>query len=123
MAARACASLVVHLARTAGCSLLLPGDRRASEVDSDLRSWAPLHARLALVQPEDGAPAAGRVERAGAVFWVAAGASGPPAGIARAAAAVRYLVTPEPVAGSRVEFTVAGCAVQRIGRGAVRSAA
>ncbi len=124
MAARACASLVVHLARTgSGCSLLLPGDRRAAEVDSELRAWPPLHARLALVEPEDGAPAAARVERAGAVFWVAAGAAAPPAGIARAAAAVRYLVTPEPVAGTRVEFTVAGCAVQRMGRGAARRAA
>jgi uncharacterized protein (DUF58 family) len=123
MAARACASLVVHFARASGgCSLLLPGDRRAAEVDSDLRAWAPLHARLALVQPEDGAPAAGRVERAGAVFWVAAGASAPPTGIARAAAAVRYLVTPAPVPGGRVEFTVAGCSVQRMGRAARRAA-
>jgi uncharacterized protein (DUF58 family) len=124
MAARACASLVVHLARSSrGCSLLLPGDRRAADVDPDLRSWPPLHARLALVQPDDGAPAAGRVERAGAVFWVAAGSAAPPAGIARAAAAVRYLVTPEVVTGTRVEFMVAGCAVQRMGRGSVRSAA
>jgi uncharacterized protein (DUF58 family) len=123
MAVRAAASLVVHLARHGGCSLLLPGDRRAGEVDSDLRSWPPLHARLALVQPEDGPPVAGRVERAGAVFWVAAGAAAPPTGIARAAAAVRYLVTPAPVPEGRVEFTVAGCSVQRMGRGANRSAA
>jgi hypothetical protein len=123
MAARAAASLVVHLSRKGGCSLLLPGDRRPAEVDSDLRSWPPLHARLALVQAQDGAPVAGRLERAGAVFWVAAGAAAPPPGIARAAAAVRYLVTPAPVPEGRVEFTVAGCSVQRIGRGAARSAA
>jgi uncharacterized protein (DUF58 family) len=123
MAARAAASLVVHLARHGGCSVLLPGDRRATEVDSDLRSWPALHARLALVEAEDGAPMAGRVERAGAVFWVAAGAAAPPQGIARAAAAVRYLVTPAPVGAGRVEFTVAGCSVQRMGRGAARSAA
>ena len=123
MAARAAASLTVHLARIGGCSLLLPGDRRASEVEPDLRSWPPLHARLALIQPEDGPPLAARVERAGAVFWVAAGVSAPPAGIARAAAAVRYLVTPAPLTGARTEFAVAGCVVQRLDRRGTRSAA
>jgi uncharacterized protein (DUF58 family) len=122
MAVRAAASLTVHLAQTGGCALLLPGDRRVVEVDSDLRAWPPLHARLALIEPEDGPPLAARVERAGAVFWVAAGASSAPPGIARAAAAVRYLVTPAPMSEGRVEFTVAGCSVIRLGR-AARSAA
>jgi uncharacterized protein (DUF58 family) len=123
MAARAAASLVVHLARAGGCSLLLPGDRRATEVEPDLRAWPSLHARLALIAPEDGPPLASRVERSGAVFWVAAGASSPPPGIARAAAAVRYLVTPAPVAEGRSAFSVAGCAVQRLDRRGARSAA
>jgi uncharacterized protein (DUF58 family) len=122
MAVRAAASLTVHLARTGGCSLLLPGDRRVTDVDSDLRAWAPLHARLALIEPEDGPPLAARVERAGAVFWVTAGAAAPPPGIARAAAAVRYLVTPVPVPEGSVEFTVAGCSVRRLGRPARRVA-
>ena len=120
-AVRAAASLTVHLAKAGGCSLLLPGDRRASDVEPDLRAWPPLHARLALIEPEDGPPVAARVERAGAVFWVSAGATSPP-GLSRAAAAVRYLVTPEPVGDARVEFTVAGCSVQRMDRRA-RSAA
>jgi uncharacterized protein (DUF58 family) len=115
-ALRAAASLCVHLARIAGCSLLLPGDRRASDIEPDLRSWAPLHARLALIEAGDGAPVAGRIERAGAVFWVAAGAAVPPPGIARAAAALRYLVTPAELPGQRPEFTVAGCGVHRLGR-------
>ncbi len=115
-ALRAAASLCVHLAATSGCSLLLPGDRRANDIAPDLRAWAPLHARLALVEAEDGAPVAGRIERAGAVFWVAAGATGPPPGIARAAAALRYLVTPGTVPGQRPEFIVAGCGVHRLGR-------
>jgi uncharacterized protein (DUF58 family) len=124
MALRAAASLTVHLAATVGCSLLLPGDRRASDVEPDLRSWAPLHARLALIEPDDGAPVAGRIERAGAVFWVAAGAIAPPQGIARAAAALRFLVTPGEVPGQRPEFVVAGCGVHRLGRrGAGRAAA
>jgi uncharacterized protein (DUF58 family) len=116
MALRAAASLTVHLAATAGCSLLLPGDRRAADVEPDLRSWAPLHARLALVEADDGAPATGRIERAGAVFWVAAGAVAPPPGIARAAAALRFLVTPAEVPGQTPEFVVAGCGVHRLVR-------
>jgi hypothetical protein len=92
------------------------GGRRATDIEPDLRSWAPLHARLAVVEASDGAPVAGRIERAGAVFWVAAGAAAPPAGIARAAAALRYLVTPTEVTGQRPEFTVAGCGVHRLGR-------
>jgi uncharacterized protein (DUF58 family) len=124
MALRAAASLCVHLAGVGGCSLLLPGERRAADIEPDRRSWAPLHARLALVQPEDGAPVGGRIERAGAVFWVSAGAAAPPAGIARAAAALRFLVTPTPVPGSQPEFVVAGCGVHRLGRrGAGRVAA
>jgi uncharacterized protein (DUF58 family) len=124
MALRAAASLCVHLAASAGCSLLLPGDRRAADIEPDLRSWPPLHARLALVEADDAAPVMGRIERAGAVFWVAAGAVGPPAGIARAAAALRFLVTPIPLPGQRPEFTVAGCGVHRLGRrGAGRVAA
>ena len=114
-AVRAAASLTVHLAKAGGCSLLLPGDRRSTDVEPDLRAWPPLHARLALLEPEDGAPAVARVERAGAVFWVTAGGSNPP-GLSRAAAAVRYLVTPSSPGDARVEFTVAGCSVQRMNR-------
>jgi uncharacterized protein (DUF58 family) len=116
MALRAAASLAVHMAVTAGCSILLPGDRRATDIEPDLRSWSPVHARLALIQPEDGAPVSGRIERAGAVFWVAAGATGPPQGIARAAASLRFLVTPVEMPGQRPEFVVAGCGVHRLGR-------
>jgi uncharacterized protein (DUF58 family) len=116
MALRAAASLATHLAKLNGCSLLLPGDRRANDIEPDLRSWAALHARLALVEADDGAPVAGRIERAGAVFWVAAGAIAPPAGIARAAAALRYLVTPSEIPGQKPDFTVAGCGVHRLGR-------
>jgi uncharacterized protein (DUF58 family) len=122
-ALRAAASLCVHLALTAGCSLLLPGDRRASDIEQDLRSWPPLHARLALIEPDDAAPVGGRIERAGAVFWVAAGAAAPPPGIARAAAALRFLVTPAPIPGQRPEFTVAGCGVHRLGRRGAKQAA
>lgn len=123
MALRAAASLAVHLSVEAGCSILLPGDRRATDIEHDLRSWAPVHARLALIEPEDGAPVTGRIERAGAVFWVTAGAIAPPQGIARAAAALRFLVTPLDVPGQRPEFSIAGCGVHRLGRRSAGSVA
>jgi uncharacterized protein (DUF58 family) len=107
MAVRAAASLVVHLARHGGCSLLLPGDRRAAEVDSDLRSWPPLHARLALVAPGERAGAT-RHPPGGALFWVSGNRS---ARIPRALERVagdRYLVTPGRVSAGAA-FAVAGC--------------
>ena len=123
MAVRAAASLTVHLARHGGCSLLLPGDRRPQEVDPELRHWPPLHARLALVEADDAPPISARLERSGAVFWVSPGASVAPPGLARAAAAARYIVRPASLVEGRVEFMVAGCAVQRLDRRSARSAA
>jgi uncharacterized protein (DUF58 family) len=115
-AVRAAGSLTVHLARTGGCSLLLPGDRRPTEVDPELRSWPQLHVRLALIQANDNAPFAGRLERLGAILWVTAmaGAAAPP-GLARAAAGARFLVTPEAPEGRPAAFAVAGCAGYRVG--------
>jgi uncharacterized protein (DUF58 family) len=115
-AVRAAASLAVHLARSGGCSLLLPGDRRAAEIDPELRSWPPLHVRLALVEETEVAPFAGRLERLGAIMWVtaAAGAITPP-GLARAAAGARYLVTPEVMPNRPAAFAVAGCNAYRVG--------
>ena len=122
-ALRAAASLCVHLARGGGCALLLPGDRRPADIDRDLHAWPPLHARLALVEPSHGAPVTGRLERSGAVFWVAAGAAEPPGGIARARAGVRFLVVPDPLPARTPDFGVAGCAVHRLGNGRLRRAA
>src|SRR4051794_12087265 len=48
-AVRAAGSLAVHFARRTGCSLLMPGDRRASVIEHDLLSWPNLHVRLALL--------------------------------------------------------------------------
>ena len=121
-AVRAAASLCVHLARRGGCSLILPGDRRASEIDPDLHAWPALHIRLALVEADDRAPVPARVERAGALFWVAAGAGAPPPGLARAAAAERFLVTPVPTGRAAGSFVVAGCAGRPLGRTSRRAA-
>jgi uncharacterized protein (DUF58 family) len=121
-AVRAAASLCVHLARRGGCSLILPGDRRATEIDPDLHAWPALHIRLALVEADDRAPVPGRLERAGALFWVAAGAGAPPPGLARAAAAERFLVTPVPIGPAAGSFVVAGCAGRPLGRTSRRAA-
>ncbi len=74
-AVRATASLALELARRGGCGLLLPGERRATAIDSDLLNWPAAHARLALVMggPEMRAPALGGAGgRLGPVFYVAA---------------------------------------------------
>jgi uncharacterized protein (DUF58 family) len=115
-AVRAAASLTVHLAKKGGCSLLLPGDRRATEVDPDLRSWPGLHVRLALIEAGDVAPFAGRLERSGAILWVTAAPGGePPPGLKRAAAGGRYLITPIAQPGRPALFAVAGCRAYRVG--------
>ena len=122
-AVRAAASLAVHLARRGGSALLLPGERRAVEVDRELRSWPPLHARLALIEADSAAPAAARLERTGPVFWVTASTGDPPPGIKRAAAPARYLVRPGEWNGRVPAFTVAGCGGYRVDRAGARRAA
>ena len=108
-AVRAAGSLTVHLARTGGCSLLLPGDRRPTAVESTLSSWPHLHARLAVV-PDNGRPQlAGLTGRRGDVIYVSARIrSTPPAGLGTAAGA-RLLVVPRGLPGRRAAFSVAGC--------------
>ena len=110
-AVRAAASLCLHLARTSGgCALLLPRESRAIQIDPQLRAWPDAHARLALVDAGDGAPAIARARRAESVFWVtAAAASGHRTAATALAARSAYLVTPAPVRGLRTGFTVAGC--------------
>jgi len=121
-AVRAVASLSVHLARAGGCALLLPGDRRPTELDRELRAWPALHARLALVDAGGEAPTSRGLERSGAVLWVAASASPRAPALRRAAAGNRYLVVPAKLAAGPPAFTVAGCMGYELRR-TVRSAA
>lgn len=121
-AVRATASLVVHLARRAhGCSLLLPGQRRPSDLDGELRGWPALHARLALLEASEGPPRSRRLERSGAVYWVSAGGGSLPPGVKRGGGA--FFITPVPVSGRSAAFTVAGCAGYRLGSPRERRAA
>jgi uncharacterized protein (DUF58 family) len=119
MAVRAAASLCVHLARRGGCSLFLPGDRRAADIGADLGGWPSLHARLALVEAGSGAPAARLAARRGAIFWVSPSARLPRA--LERIQAERYLVSPAAARG-RAVFTVAGCTAVALDRAARRAA-
>jgi uncharacterized protein (DUF58 family) len=118
---RAAASLCVHLARGGGCGVLLPGDRRPASLDGRLHGFSELHARLALLGPEDGGPALGGLIGADAVLWVTP-ATTPAVALAHLRARDRYVVSPSPRPRWPVEFTVAGCTGQRLERAtAVRS--
>jgi uncharacterized protein (DUF58 family) len=115
-AVRAAASLCLHLATKGGCALLLPGERRPVAIGSDLSAWPAMHARLALVEACSRPPVPARARRAGAVIWVSASGLSPRE-LQRSAGGGSWLVTPQPRQGARPEFTVAGCAGFRLGRG------
>ncbi len=120
-AVRAAASLGYALARGGGCSILLPGDRRATALEADGRGWPAVHARLALVAPGPAASALGAAA-AGAhtVYYVAA----------RRGMRARHrllrghghqrvvLVVPGRLAGRHAAFSVAGCSGYVLASGA-----
>ena len=109
-AVRACASLAVALAKSGGCSVLLPGDRRATALDPTLAGWPHLHARLALVVPGGRPSLSGVAGRSGLVVYVAGRVPGrAPQALEHAPAAGRVLVVPGAMAGRRATFSVAGC--------------
>ena len=112
-AVRAATSLCFHLARRGGCAILI-GDRATpSVVEPRLRSWADVHARLALVKAGDPPPrprqGSGRI----ATFWVTASTDAAAARTAARRLPGAYVVSPAPIGGARVAFTVAGCSGQR----------
>jgi uncharacterized protein (DUF58 family) len=123
-AVRAVASLVVALARAAGCALLLPGERRATRIERDLGLWPAAWARLALVEEGPPPPLAGLATRTGPVFYVAACE---PIRLPRAldhAPGLRVLVVPGELRGRAEILAVAGCHGYALGRvGARRPAA
>ena len=71
-AVRAAASLTVHLAKSGGCALLLPGDRRPVILEPTLGGWPHAHARLALVEGTARPSLAALAGRRGPVLYVAA---------------------------------------------------
>ncbi|MET0128823.1 MAG: DUF58 domain-containing protein [Solirubrobacterales bacterium] len=120
-AVRAACSLCWNLAQAGGCGILLPGDRRPTEVESELRGWPSVHARLALVEPVATAPALSQARRLAAVFWVTARANPALPAALRAGAAPRYLVGPSVGGRGMPALMVSGCEGRRHGaRGAAR---
>ncbi len=108
-ALRAAASLCVHLARRGGCMVLLPDDARASAVGPDLRGWPALHARLALIRAGEGARRTRRARSAPSLIHVTASTG------AQSGGGAHLRVSPVPLAGLPVTFTVAGCCCQHVG--------
>ena len=82
-AVRAAASLTVHFARRSGCSLLLPGDRRAHVIEKDLLAWPAAHVRLALLDESTGPSLVAAQNRRGLVVLRRRPADRPPAARAR----------------------------------------
>jgi uncharacterized protein (DUF58 family) len=115
MAVRAAASLCVYVARSAGgCTLLCPGERRPLRIDSDLRAWPLAHAALAVVEAGNRGPSVASARSVGAVVWVSARGGRPPRAARGSAAQIAYLVSPHPLPGYPVRFTVAGCQGQAL---------
>jgi uncharacterized protein (DUF58 family) len=113
-AVRAAGSIALELARRGGCGLLMPGERRAIEIDPDLTRWPVAHTRLALVEsPGQKAPLLRTGMRLGRVFYVAAEAPARlPQALAGHAQLPPVLVLPtgvEPRTRGTVVFEVAGC--------------
>jgi uncharacterized protein (DUF58 family) len=104
-AMRAAASLCVQLARSGGCDLIVPGERRPLPIDASLRSWPEAHVRIAVSDPNLG-PSMPQGGSGAAVLWVTAGRSLPSS--LRRLRPGSFLVTPS---GTRraAAFRVSGC--------------
>ena len=110
MAVRAAASLCLHLAPAGGCALHLPGEPRPLGVDPRLGGWPTAHARLALVEADDGPPPAARWANRGLTIRVSPLTEPPGAReLARIAAGSSHLVAPVAVPALVPAFSVAGC--------------
>jgi uncharacterized protein (DUF58 family) len=119
-ALRAAASLCVHLARSGGCELLLPGEARPHPIGAALEYWPALHVRLALVRAGTQTASSAWRGLARSIVYVTA-AREPDRGAARAGAYWR--VGPHPLPGLELAFDVAGCSAQLIEEAALRVAA
>lgn len=115
-AVRATASLARALATSGGCGVLLPGDRRPTELGETLAGWAHLHARLAMVGPSEAPSLASVGQRQGAIIFVSAQLRARlPAALGAADGAPRILVVPGRLTTRHATFAVAGCGGYVIG--------
>jgi uncharacterized protein (DUF58 family) len=115
-AVRAAASLVHMLASTGGCGVLLPGDRRPTELTGTLTGWPQIHARLALVGPAGALSLASVAQRRGPIVFVSARIRHalPPV-LGSGHGAMRVLVVPGTLGGRGSAFAVAGCSAYVLG--------
>jgi uncharacterized protein (DUF58 family) len=108
-AVRAAASLAVYFAKKTGCSLLLPGDRRAAVIEPDMATWPPLHVRLALLGEDIGPSLAAAQNRRGLVIYVSARVvDRAPRGLGRTPGGC-LMVVPGQMGARRAMLEVAGC--------------
>ncbi len=115
-AVRAAASLTVHFARRTGCSLLLPGDRRAAVIEHDLLAWPAAHVRLALLDEAAGPALSAAQNRRGLVVYVAARpVERAPRGLGRTPGGC-LVVVPGSLPNRRAVLEVAGCRAYVSGR-------
>lgn len=115
-AVRAAASLTLELARSGGCRLLLPGDRRPHDIATNLLGWPAAHARLAVIEGgrRARAPSPGAIQGTlGPLFYVVAQRlERLPVQLGAGHGRSAILVVPSglnPTALGQPAFTVAGC--------------
>jgi uncharacterized protein (DUF58 family) len=109
-AVRATASIAHALARSGGCGVLLPGDRRPADLSESLAGWPHVHARLALIGPDAGPQLAAIAARRGPIVFVSARPRlRLPQALANGHGAARVLVVPGAIGDRRAAFAVAGC--------------
>lgn len=109
-AVRAAASLAHALALSGGCGVLLPGDRRPTELGETLAGWTHLHARLAIVGAAAAPSLAAVAQRRGAIIFVSAQLRARlPGALGTGHGAPRVLVVPGALAARQAAFAVAGC--------------
>jgi uncharacterized protein (DUF58 family) len=109
-AVRAAASLARVLAGAGGCSVLLPGDRRPTELGETLAGWSQLHARLALIGPATGPSLSSVAQRRGPIVFISARMRARmPHPLGPAHGAQRVLVVPGELPARHAAFSVAGC--------------
>ena len=105
-----------YFARKTGCSLLMPGDRRASVIEHDLLAWPALHVRMALMDDRAGPSLAAAQNRRGLVIYVAARpVDRAPRGLGRTPGGC-LIVVPGEIGGRRAILEVAGCYGYAAGR-------
>jgi uncharacterized protein (DUF58 family) len=105
-AMRAAASLCVELARSGGCELLVPGERRPLPIDPALRAWPEAHVRIAVSDPHTG-PMMPAGMTGAAVLWVTAGGALPSS--LRRLHPGSFLITPRGSRRAAAAFRVSAC--------------